>query len=148
MIDNIIPPRAVFTVPDEEENNSERVIVGTKWSGVVLDLTKKGIRINAYYSDTDLIKYAVLTEWASIPWEDVEKARTLIGLSPIKRKIVSSMAEHTIDTAIDDAYLSMLPKVNLNGKMYYLDSNRKERRPVASPEQVFKYDSVLANHKQ
>ncbi len=141
---NIMPPRVPFTVSSEtDDRRKERLVIGTKWAGIVIDFMVEGIQINGYYSGSSKSKYSNLMKWAFIPWEDIEKARDLAGLSMAKRAAMAAISEYELDETPDKEYLDTLPQVNLNGRMYYMDGERRERRPVKNPRQVFKYDSAL-----
>lgn len=145
-MDKIMPPRVPFIIEDESEEQfarRERLVVGTKWAGIVIDITNEGISFNGYYSEDYETKSCNLMKWSLIPWDDIEKARVLVGLSPAKRKAMAVTTEFEIDDVPDKKYLASLPQVNLNDRMYYLDGERKERRLVSNPRHVFKYESII-----
>ena len=139
MRDEIGPVRPLFKIEEEPPKNKrvERLIAGGPSSGMLIDVTKKGVEINGYYtgfsgSDT---KYAVLRGPVFISWEDIEKTRA--KLSKPKKKGAGELDR--IETELDQEYLDTLPKVTINGRRYYIDADRKERRSVDNPKEVWRY---------
>jgi len=110
--------------------------MGGTTAGIVMDLSKEGIQISGYYRSqhSEDVVYANIREPVFIPWDEFEKARD-IAMNPNRAK---GLEPDKIDEP-DEKYLETLPKVTLNGAKYYIDAERKERRPVKNPKQVFKF---------
>ena len=110
---------------------------------------KKGLEFNGYYASvSERAKYANIREFALIEWEDLDKIRALLfeKKKNTKKRTGGSSKQsnkHVIDKP-DEEYLKRLPQVTMNGKKYYLDVERKERRPVDSPEKVFNFEGLPA----
>ena len=122
-----------FYKSEEVEKGAKRFSMGGKTAGVVMDISKEGIQINGYYEsqfNPDVV-YANVREPVFISWDEFEKAKASVfnpdGLQPDK-----------IDTP-DEKYLKKLPQVTINGAKYYIDGDRRERRSVKNPSQVFTF---------
>lgn len=138
MAERISSPRPLFK--DGEINKGiKRLKMGGTTAGVVLDISRKGISVNGYYegfsSDT---KYACVRDPVEISWQEFEKMKKSVFAekkSMSKKKTI----EPSRTDKPDSEYLESLPIVTINGSKYYIDASEKERRPVKSPEQVFKF---------
>jgi hypothetical protein len=103
-------------------------------------MDKDGLYVNGYYAGLGSPKkYANMREPLFISWEDFEvlKFEALRGTpkeAPVKEKLPDS-----IDAPSKD-YLDKLPIVTLNGIKFYIDMDRKERRPVSNPRHVFNFE--------
>ena len=131
------PVRPIFNMSEELPKNKKvkRLVAGTNYSGAVIDITKDGIEINAYYTsynDTN-IKYGILRQPIKIDWEELEKIRSSLS------KNRNSQKPDRMEYETDKEYLDTLPIVTLNGSSFYIDPEKRERRPVSSPEKVWKY---------
>lgn len=118
----------------------ERIEAGGATGGIILDITRKGLIVNGYYqgfrSDT---KFANTLRPIMITWEDLEKAKKRID-QPAKRiRKRAGITPDRVEETVDQEYLDSLPKVNINGSPYYIDGERRERRPVNNPEKVYKF---------
>jgi hypothetical protein len=130
------PVRPLFTMDEALPAKTERLVAGTKNHGVVIDVNEGGMNIHAYYSgfgDSD-IKYSVLRDPISIPWEELEKIRA--RSKHVKSK---TAALDRIEDEVDDEYLKTLPIVTMNGRKYYIDPKRRERRAVEKPTEVWRF---------
>jgi hypothetical protein len=139
----ISSPRPLFKEEELVETNARRVItLGSNNSGIVVRVTKKGIEFNGYYAGlTEASKYAIMREFILVSWDDFDKLREAVfRRKPIKKKLVVRDPDF-IDDKPDQKYLDALPQVTLNGKKYYIDADRKERRPVDNPAQVFNFET-------
>lgn len=139
----IANPRALWNDDDSVEEPTRRTMVlGGTSSGVVVRVTKKGIEFNGYYAGFDAPrKYANLREFVFMSWDDFDKMREdVFRRKPIKKKMIEREPD-SIDKKPDKEYLESLIQVTLNGKKYYIDMERKERRPVKNPEQVFNFEN-------
>jgi len=122
----------------------ERLEMGTRTSGVVVDATRKGVEIRGYYrsqGNADIV-YSTLRKPVFIPWEELEKIRESVmkPASKVRKPNKKGKEKQAFtDFDMDLKYLEALPKVELNGKYYYIDSERRERRSVDNPQQVVKY---------
>lgn len=115
----------------------KRIPLGTKTAGIILDITKIGIEINGYYkvvNEGDM--HGNLREPLIISWEDLEKFKKEQE-KPAKEKKEKKKAVGT-ETEFDIEYLKTLPKVHLNGILYYIDVVNKEMRAVTSPRIAYK----------
>ena len=133
-------PRPIYE-PDKAEPKDKQILyAGTKTSGIVIKITKWGIEIEGYYkgmSEKSPI-YANLQESVAIDWEAIEKAKEQLLTAKRKKKIKKNVPDK-VENKIDEAYLKTLPIVTLNNNEYYIDGTKRERRPVANPEQVWRY---------
>lgn len=135
--DEIMSPRPLFdeTLKPRTGKRFERMELGTKWAGALLDITRKGIEINGYYRmSSDGPLYSLLRDSIFVPWDELEKVRKLVMKPVVKRK--TKKKEEYQDFDLDLAYLESLPKVELNGVYYYIDMARRERRMVDKPNIV------------
>jgi len=142
MSDYIASPRPIFREIEEKDST---ITIGGITSGIVVRVNKKGLNINGYYAGlTNRVKYANMREFTFISWEDLDKMRAEAfekkkkKQTPKKRKVG---AVPVIDKP-DKERLKKLPIVTLNGKKYYIDMDRKERRPVDSPEKVYSFEKL------
>jgi len=130
---NIDPVRPMFDKDELTKGKDERLIAGTNYSGVVIDVNKEGIQINAYYSGfREEQSYAVLRKPVIIPWEEIDKLRKRQDKKG--KKAAFSRVEE-----VDEKYLEGLPIVVINGNKYYIDPERRERRPIETPNKVWKF---------
>lgn len=142
MGDRISSPRPLFQ-EDEIKKGIKRFSMGSTSAGIVFDVSKEGINVNGYYLGirTDA-KYACLREPIKIPWEELEKIKQSLFAKkkrkPRKKKKVAVLEPAHLDLP-DEEYLKTLPVVTINGAKYYIDADRRERRAVQRPCQVFKF---------
>lgn len=134
--DNIGPVRPLFkdTEPDPKKR-MERLQIGSKYSGIIVDITRNGMEITGYYTGSTDTKYTNLREPVYIPWEELAKMKERIEKPTPKNAILPDY----IDDDIDQDYIESLPIVTINSQQYYIDPVRKERRSVKNPKDVFKY---------
>jgi len=129
------PVRFMFDEPNKSKG-AERVIAGTKYSGMIVDVSKKGIEISGYYSGTcEDVRYRNLKEPVIFPWEELDKLRERINRPPNKRKAILDRRE----SEVDEEYLKTLPIVTINSKKYYVDPALRERRAVQKPYEVWRF---------
>ena len=130
------PVRPIFKGDGVDPNKEDRLIIGTNSHGIFMDLKKLGVEINGYYTsfnDPDT-RYANLSEGLFITWEELEKLLANRG------KTRNSKASPTrVDTEVDEEYLKKLPIVHINNEPYYIDKERKERRAVNRPKEVWQF---------
>ncbi len=132
------PVRPMFTLEDEPQNKKkcERLVAGSPVSGIFIDITEDGMSLNAYYTSYQGdLKHAVLRDGVVIPWEEIDKIKDRI-LKPPKKKL--AVLDH-IENEIDLEYLKTLPIVHINKLRYYIDSQKRERRSVSKPSDVWKF---------
>jgi len=138
--DYIGPVRPTFTLEDEPPNKKkcERLIVGHSSSGMFIDVTEVGMVLNAYYTgfNGDL-KYAVLRDGVTIPWEELDKIKERIIRPPKKKVAILDHVENENELDID--YLNTLLIVHINGQRYYVDPVKRERRSVKNPKEVWRF---------
>jgi len=142
----ISDPRPLWHKEETEETRGKRVMtLGGITSGVVVRVTKKGVEFNGYYAGYSTgSKYANMSKFAFMSWDDFDKMReAAFRRKPVKKEIVIRDPDFT-DKKPDKKYLDSLIKVTLNGKKYYVDMDRQERRPVDRPEQVFNFENQAA----
>lgn len=126
-------PRHVFKEEKKPKKKFERLKMGTQSGGIIFDVTRDGIEVNGYYQGfSNDTAYSCMREPVKISWEDLEKARRSVA----KRK---KKSVQRIEREIDEEYLKKLPIVHLNGVPYYIDAERKERRPVKNPHVINKF---------
>jgi len=128
-------PRPLYK-NDDVTKGVKRFSMGGTSAGVVMDISKEGILINGYYKSPNAnnVVYANVREPVFISWDEFEKVKDSV-LNPGRRK---ELEPDRVDNP-DDEYLKTLPKVTINGAMYYIDGDRRERRSVKNPSQVFKF---------
>lgn len=132
------PVRPIFKLDEEPKTTTktERIVAGTNNSGMIIDVTKEGVEINSYYtgfnSDT---KYSIFSNPVKIPWEELEKMKTRLN----SRKRKSSVVPDVVEEEIDMSYLKSLPIVTINNNRFYIDPERRERRSVNRPEEVWRF---------
>jgi len=135
----IATPRPMF---DKTETLGTTFTIGGSTAGIVVRITKKGIEFNGYYASlTERAKYANMREFSLIEWEEIDKIRADIFEKKERPKKRKAEVCAKIDKP-DKEYLEKLPVVTLNGKKYYIDMERKERRSVDNPEKVFNFESL------
>ena len=133
----IANPRPMFNEDlfENKKKNVERLIMGGKSSGIVFDINREGIEVNGYYEGFHPeTRHANMMEPIMISWEEFDKIR-----SNVENKKRNVNVPDSIDEVIDKEYLSTLPVVHINGKEYYIDGSRRERRTVGNPEKVYKF---------
>ncbi len=138
MTDRFIGPvRPSFNIEEElpEGKKAERLVAGMKSSGMIIDVTKKGLELNAYYTafnqDT---KYSNLREPVIITWEELDKIKGRVFNT--KKKVA---IKDRVESNIDIEYLKTLPIVTINGKKYYIDPIARERRSVEKPGEIWRF---------
>ena len=148
---NIMSPRPFFDMDEEPGKGVVRIKLGSKSNGIFIDITKNGITFNGYYKGraTQEKRYACLLRPAEIKWDDLEKMKqnAVEASKPKRRKKETAKkkytkqkcAAHYDDPNFDKKYLETLPKVTLNNEKFYIDTEKKERRPVSDPTKVYKY---------
>jgi hypothetical protein len=136
MID-IGPVRPMYKdMEPDPKKRMERLQIGTKYSGVIVDVTRNGLEITGYYTGRNVTtKYLNLREPVCIPWDELTKMKERIDKPAPKNKI---QPDYT-DDDINQSYLDSLPVVTINSQQYYIDPVKKERRSVKNPKEVFKY---------
>ena len=139
-------PRPLWRADETKETRGRRTMtIGGTTAGIVVRVTKKGVEFNGYYAGfSSGSKYATMREFVFMSWDDFDKMRESVFLrKPVKKEVVMRDPD-AIDEKPDKKYLDSLIKVTLNGKKYYVDMDRKERRPVENPEQVFNFENQAA----
>jgi len=136
MSNEIGPVRPMFNLEDRPPGkNVERLITGTKWHGMMIDVTSEGLEINGYYTGMRENKhYSILREPVIIPWAELEKLR---ARSKHEKQKTANLDR--VESEVDEEYLTTLPKVTINGKQYYIDPQKRERRSVERPAEVWRF---------
>lgn len=125
----ITNPKPIYT-----ENNfkrgSKRFKMGTRGTGIVLDINKKGVEINGYYNGINgrNTVFSIFHKPIFIPWDEFDKMRSIP-----KRKSTP------VDVILDQKYFDTLPIIELNDRKFYIDSGRQERREVSNPHKIVKF---------
>ena len=135
-MEKIGPVRPLFALDDKLPAKTERLVAGTKYHGMVIDVDPTGMQINAYYTgfNEQGSKYSVLRQPITIPWEEIEKLRAR------SKHAKSKTAElDRIEDEVDEEYLKNLPIVTMNSRKYYIDPKRRERRAVEKPTEVWRF---------
>ena len=130
------PVRPSFNLAEEPKGkNSKRLAAGNDNNGIVIDANKSGIEISAYYKGFNTpTKYAVLRKPVLISWEELNKIQDHINSSSKKKATFDRMEDD-----VDAKYLETLPVVTINDKKYYIDPDKRERRLVAKPWEVWRF---------
>lgn len=142
----ISSPRPLWKKVETEETRGKRVMtLGSATAGIVVRITKKGVELNGYYAGLqEPKKHANIREFVLVSWDDFDEMREAVfRRKPVKKKVIMRSPD-AIDEKPDKEYLATLPQVTLNGKKYYIDTDRQERRPVGHPEQVFNFEQQAA----
>ena len=140
-------PRPLWDEEETSETPKKRILtLGSNTGGIVVRVTKKGIEFNGYYAGIhEPRKYANIRDFISVSWEDLEKLRADVNLKkPLKKKKTVRKPD-VIDNKPDLKHLETLPQVTMNGKKYYIDVEKQERRPVDNPQQVFNFETQAAS---
>jgi hypothetical protein len=136
----IANPRSIFHEVEEQEGS---ITIGGITSGIVVKVTKKGIELNGYYASLrERVKYANLRNFSKISWEDLNKLRAEAFEGKGKKRMPKKRVAEVVIDKPDKEYLKKLPIVTLNGNKYYMDMERKERRPISSPDKVYSFEGL------
>ncbi len=136
---------------DEGDLRGKKVLViGSRTAGIVVIVSKKGLELNGYYAGLhDPVKYASMSKYSLITWDDLDKIRANIFKRKPRKKKAKKGANTTLPEAApvelekpDKKYLESLPIVHMNGVPYYMDMDKGERRPVSDPEQVAHFNEL------
>lgn len=132
------PVRPLFNLEEEPPKNKrvERLVAGTNSNGMMIDVSRQGLEINGYYvafNDGDT-RYSILREPVVIPWDELTKMKDRIFKA---KKHVAEMDR--IEEKVDKKYLKTLPVIIINGGKYYIDPEKRERRSVDRPQEVWKF---------
>lgn len=134
----LISPRPLF-IYEEEPKGKMVLVLGTRYSGIVLYVTKEGIEFNGYYTSADgNTKYGVLKDFIKVPWNEFEKMKQDVFRKRKRQRDIQESPSRTEDN-VPQEYLDSLPVVTLNGRRFFVDLERRERRPVDNPKHVFKF---------
>ena len=138
----ISSPRPTWNNEEMEDGPGRRILtLGSNTAGIVIRITKKGVEFNGYYAGLqDRSKYANMREFVMITWDDFDKLREDVFRRRKAKPKTKKREPDKIDGKIDEKYLDGLPQVTLNGRKFYVDVDKKERRPVDNPEQVFNFE--------
>lgn len=140
----ISSPRALWEEPDIKDT-WRSITLGGNAAGVKIYMNKKGVYINGYYAGlTEPKKYANMREFVFFSWEDFDKLRAETMRGKPKSKKVAEREPDKIDKPSDE-YLESLILVTLNGKKFYIDIERQERRPVDNPDRIFNFEKQAAS---
>ena len=121
--------------PDTRKN-VRRMHMGTKHSGIIMDVHRKGVEISGYYSlENHDRHYSCLKDPVFIPWEELDKMKSEV----LKKRKSGDAGPDFVDETPDIAYLKTLPKVHINKMLFYIDATRRERRLVDRPTNVFRF---------
>ena len=136
-MDQIDGPRP-FYEPVPEKKKTLRLEAGSETGGIVVDVTRNGLVINGYYKAFQKnTKYANTLRPVKIAWRELEKAKeSILSRKEKKKKVIEP---DRVENRVSPEYLESLPVVTINNSKYYIDGDRRERRPVKNPKRVFKY---------
>lgn len=146
----ISSPRPIWDKDATIETRGKRIMtIGSNTGGVVVRVSRKGVEFNGYYAGfREGTKYSNMRDFSFMSWDDFDKMReAAFRRKPVQKKVVMRDPD-AIDEKPDKKYLDSLVKVTLNGKKYYVDMDRKERRPVSHPEQVFNFENQAAKESR
>jgi hypothetical protein len=128
---HISNPRPVYA-ENSPKKGSKQFKMGTSNTGIVLEVNKKGIKINGYYAGKDVI-FSIFHKPVFIRWDEFDKIKNILS-KPKKRH-----KEILDDDIPDQEYFDTLPIVELNDRQFYIDSKRCERREVENTNKVIKF---------
>ena len=138
MADSIRMPRPIFDEDDRvKKERCETLLMGTGVAGIVLRVFKDRMVIDGYY-ESEIVEgktHSNLRKPIVMTWEQLEKAKQRATLP---KKVVKAL-EPDYEDEPSKEYLASLPIVTINNNKYYIDGERKERRPVSNPGRVFVY---------
>lgn len=120
---------------EQPRKKVERLIAGSKSSGMVIDITKEGLELNAYYTGfNEDVKFSVIRQPVLIPWDEIDKIKGRLQKTTRKKAV-----KDRVESDVDPEYLKTLPVVTINGRRYYIDPAKRERRAVERPEEVWRF---------
>lgn len=143
-------PKPLFKkelLEDELKRGVHRIMLGSKSNGIYIDVSPTGLIFNGYYEvDERLVLYANVRDPIEIEWSELERLRQVVieASKPERKKKEKKLkkaeyAPHLIDENPDEDYLDSLPIVTMNGKKYFIDVKRRERRTVDDTSRVYQY---------
>ena len=146
---NSIPsPKPLFNkdlLSKELKKGVRRIMLGSNYNGLCVDISPTALTINGYYEDGDNrgVLYGNVRHPIEIEWSEFDRIK-LICEQDAKPKRKSKpkeagQAPYLIDDKPDEDYLDGLPIVTMNKKKYFLDPDRRERRLVSDPTKVYQY---------
>lgn len=127
---HISNPRPIYA-KNESKKGSKQFKMGTNNTGIILDVNKKGIKINGYYAGRNAV-FSIFHKPIFISWPEFDKIRNIL-LKPKKRH------KDLPDDTLNQEYFDTLPIIELNDRKFYIDSKRHERREVNNPNKVTKF---------
>jgi len=146
--DSLSLPRPKFNKKEDDlRKGTKRLKLGGRISGIIIDVTKKGITIDGYYKNLDKGRYsedtmfACIREPVEIEWDELEKLRKMVHSTKKKKERdlkPYGIAPYKVDKP-SKKHLESLPIVTINNKKYYIDAENRLRRPVDTPEKAYKY---------
>jgi hypothetical protein len=144
-------PRPFYYYEDENPKGKRSIVLGTRTSGIQILVTKEGLEFNGYYAGfRENTKYATMRGFCLISWEDLAILKESLN-QRTKRKqenvIMKEGLPDKIEEEVNEEYLKKLPIVTMNGLKFYIDASRRERRPVANPEHVFKFRTAFEGNE-
>ena len=141
-----ISPRS-FYIQNENPKGKRSLVLGTTSAGILLLVSDEGLEFNGYFTGNDGTKYGVMRDFVMVPWGEVEKLKESLHRKRKKKAVIKDRTPDNVEEELDEAYLDTLPIVTLNGMKFYIDADKRERRPVKNPSHVFKFSSVFAEEK-
>ena len=123
-------PKPIY-IESNPKKGSKRFKMGTHETGIIIDINKKGIKLNGYYSGKNMM-FSIFCEPIFIPWDEFEKIKNTVSKSRKRHKQPS-------DEILKQEYFDTLPIIELSGRKFYVDSKRQERREVSNPHKVIKF---------
>lgn len=142
----ISSPRPLWDEDSTKESRGKRIMtLGSSIAGIVVRVTKEGVEINGYYASLSRRKkHSNMRKFVLISWDEFDKMReSVFRRKPVKKKAIMREPD-AIDAEPDQKYLDDLIQVTLNGKKYYVDTDRHERRLVDDPTKVFSFEKQAA----
>jgi len=142
----IISPRS-FYYEDENPKGKKSIVLGTKNSGIQIFVTKEGLEFNGYYtSGSEQRKFALMRDFCTVSWADIEILKESLYRKERRKQEKIKIKEglpDTVEEEVNETYLEKLPIVTMNGIKFYIDAERRERRPVSNPLHVFKFRTAF-----
>jgi len=138
---DLVSPRPRFE--NKEKRGEKNIVLGTSTAGIVVRITKEGMELNGYYKsfyDADTM-LGNMRDFVFISWADIEIFRQSLTKKKGGPRIIVEEPDEIAEPTQE--YLNSLPQVTLNGMKFYIDPEKRERRPVSNPSHVFHFDKAL-----
>jgi len=117
----------------KSDKNMENLISGSSKYGLIIGVTKTNLVLNSYYTQNEK-RYKCLSKGVKISWDEVKQIQNRLN-----NKKSKTIKEEFIDDDYSQEYLESLPIVTINGRKFYIDTKKRERRLIERPSAVSKF---------